>query len=125
MEDCIFCSIIKGDIPAKILYSDESVLAFRDVNAQAPEHFLVIPKEHIATANDATDEAIMGKLMITAANVAKELGFAEQGYRLVMNCNSDGGQTVSHIHLHCLGGCLLYTSPSPRDLSTSRMPSSA
>ena len=104
MEDCIFCSIIKGDIPAKILYSDESVLAFRDVNAQAPEHFLVIPKEHIATANDATDEAIMGKLMITAANVAKELGFAEQGYRLVMNCNSDGGQTVYHIHLHCLGG---------------------
>ena len=73
MEDCIFCSIIKGDIPAKILYSDESVLAFRDVNAQAPEHFLVIPKEHIATANDATDEEIMGKLMITAANVAKEL----------------------------------------------------
>ena len=104
MEDCIFCSITKDDIPAKILYSDESVLAFRDVNAQAPEHFLVIPKEHIATANDANDEAIMGKLMITAANVAKELGFAEQGYRLVMNCNSDGGQTVSHIHLHCLGG---------------------
>ncbi len=104
MEDCIFCSIIKGDIPAKILYSDESVLAFRDVNAQAPEHFLVIPKEHIATANDTNNEAIMGKLMITATNVAKELGFAEQGYRLVMNCNSDGGQTVSHIHLHCLGG---------------------
>ena len=104
MEDCIFCSIIKGDIPANILYSDESVLAFRDVNAQAPEHFLVIPKEHIATANDTNNEAIMGKLMITATNVAKELGFAEQGYRLVMNCNSDGGQTVSHIHLHCLGG---------------------
>ena len=104
MEDCIFCSIIKGDIPANILYSDESVLAFRDVNAQAPEHFLVIPKKHIATANDTSDEAIMGKLMITAANVAKDLGFAEQGYRLVMNCNSDGGQTVSHIHLHCLGG---------------------
>ena len=104
MEDCIFCSIIKGDIPANILHSDESVLAFRDVNAQAPEHFLVIPKKHIATANDTSDEAIMGKLMITAANVAKDLGFAEQGYRLVMNCNSDGGQTVSHIHLHCLGG---------------------
>ena len=101
MENCIFCSIISGDIPAEVLYSDEKVLAFRDVNAQAPEHFLVIPKEHIATANDATDESIMGRLMITAANVAKELGFAEQGYRLVMNCNSDG--------------CLLYTSPSPRD----------
>ena len=104
MESCIFCSIISEDIPAEILYSDEKVLAFRDVNAQAPEHFLVIPNEHIATANDATDESIMGRLMITASNVAKELGFAEQGYRLVMNCNSDGGQTVSHIHLHCLGG---------------------
>jgi histidine triad (HIT) family protein len=76
----------------------------KDVNAQAPEHFLVIPKEHIATANDATDESIMGSLSITAARVAKERGFAEQGYRLVMNCNNDGGQTVSHIHLHCLGG---------------------
>ena len=104
MENCIFCSIISGDIPAEVLYSDEKVQAFRDVNAQAPEHFLVITKEHIATANDATDESIMGRLMITASNVAKELGFAEQGYRLVMNCNSDGGQTVSHIHLHCLGG---------------------
>ena len=92
MENCIFCSIISGDIPAEVLYSDEKVLAFRDVNAQAPEHFLVIPKEHIATANDATDESIMGRLMITASNVAKELGFAEQGY-----------------------SCLLYTSPSPRD----------
>ena len=78
MENCIFCLIISGDIPAEILYSDEKVLAFRDVNAQAPEHFLVIPKEHIATANDATDEAIMGRLMITAANVAKELGFVPQ-----------------------------------------------
>ena len=84
MENCIFCSIISGDIPAEILYSDEKVLAFRDVNAQAPEHFLVIPKEHIATANDATDESIMGRLMITASNVAKELGFADQGCRLVM-----------------------------------------
>ena len=104
MESCIFCSIISEDIPAEILYSDEKVLAFRDVNAQAPEHFLVIPKEHIATVNDANDESIMGRLIITAANVSKEFGFAEQGYRLVMNCNSDGGQTVSHIHLHCLGG---------------------
>ena len=104
MENCIFCSIISGDISAEILYSDEKVIAFRDVNAQAPEHFLVIPKEHIATVNDANDESIMGRLIITAANVSKELGFAEQGYRLVMNCNSDGGQTVSHIHLHCLGG---------------------
>ena len=104
MEDCIFFSIIKGDIPAKILYSDDRVLAFNDVNAQAPEHFLVIPKEHISSVNDASDEALMGRLSTTAASIAKDKGFAEQGYRLVMNCNDDGGQTVSHIHLHCLGG---------------------
>ena len=109
MEDCIFCSIIKWDIPAEILYEDERVLAFKDVNAQAPEHFLVIPKEHISNANDATDEALMGRLSITAANIAKEHKFSENGYRLVMNCNS----------------CLLYTSPSPRDRTRSRMPSSA
>jgi histidine triad (HIT) family protein len=104
MEDCIFCSIIKGNISAEILYEDDRVLAFKDVNAQAPEHFLVIPKDHISTANDATDEALMGRLIITAANIAKEYKFSENGYRLVMNCNSDGGQTVSHIHLHCLAG---------------------
>ena len=104
MEDCIFCLIIKGNIPAEILYEDERVLAFKDVNAQAPEHFLVIPKEHISTANDATDEALMGRLSITAANIAKEHKFSENGYRLVMNCNSDGGQTVSHIQRQCLAG---------------------
>ena len=104
MEDCIFCSIINGDIPAEKLYEDDQVLAIKDVNAQAPEHFLVIPKIHISTVNDATDEALLGKMNIAASNIAKEHGFAEKGYRLVMNCNSDGGQTVSHIHLHCLGG---------------------
>ena len=104
MENCIFCSIINGDIPAEKLYEDAQVLAFKDVNAQAPEHFLVIPKIHISTANDATDEALLGRMNITASNIAKEHGFAEKGYRLVMNCNNDGGQTVSHIHLHCLGG---------------------
>ena len=104
MENCIFCSIINGDIPAEKLYEDDKVLAFKDVNAQAPEHFLVIPKIHISTVNDATDEALLGRMNIAASNIAKEHGFAEKGYRLVMNCNSDGGQTVSHIHLHCLGG---------------------
>ena len=104
MENCIFCSIINGDIPAEKLYEDDQVLAFKDVNAQAPKHFLVIPKIHISTVNDATDEALLGRMNIAASNIAKEHGFAEKGYRLVMNCNSDGGQTVSHIHLHCLGG---------------------
>ena len=88
MENCIFCSIVNGDIPADKLYEDDKVVAFKDVNAQAPEHFLVIPKEHISTPNDATDEALLGKMSITASEIAKERGFAEQGYRLVMNCNS-------------------------------------
>ena len=111
MNSCIFCSIIKGDIPAEKLYEDDNVLAFKDVNAQAPEHFLVIPKEHISTPNDVTDEALLGKLNTTAVMIAKERGFSESGYRLVMNCNSDGCQSVFHIHLHCLGGRQLNWPP--------------
>ncbi len=76
----------------------------KTLNAQAPEHFLVIPKEHIPTPNDVRDEALIGKMSITASKIAKERGFAEQGYRLVMNCNSHGCQSVFHIHMHCLGG---------------------
>jgi len=83
MENCIFCSIIKGDIPAEKLYEDDEVLAFKDVNAQAPEHFLVIPKEHISTPNDATDEALLGRLNITASRIAKERGFAEKAIGLL------------------------------------------
>jgi len=111
MTNCIFCSIIKGDIPAEKLYEDDTVLAFKDVNAQAPEHFLVIPKEHISTPNDATDETLLGKLNTTAVMIAKERGFAESGYRLVMNCNGDGCQSVLHIHLHCMGGRQLNWPP--------------
>ena len=104
MENCIFCAIIKGDIPTEKLYEDDDVVAFEDINAQSPEHFLVIPKKHIATPNDAEDDALLGKLSLIAAKIAKERGFSEQGYRLVMNCNKDGCQSVYHIHLHCLGG---------------------
>ena len=111
MTNCIFCSIIECDIPAEKLYEDDNVLAFKDVNAQAPEHFLVIPKEHISTPNDATDETLLGKLNTTAVMIAKERGFAESGYRLVMNCNGDGCQSVFHIHLHCLGGRQLNWPP--------------
>ena len=111
MTNCIFCSIIKGDIPAEKLYEDDTVLAFKDVNAQAPEHFLVIPKEHISSPNDATNERLLGKLNTTAVSIAKERGFAESGYRLVMNCNGDGCQSVFHIHLHCLGGRQLNWPP--------------
>ena len=111
MENCIFCSIIEGKTPAEKLYEDDKVLAFNDVNSQAPEHFLVIPKEHIATPNDANDEALLGRLSMVASSIAKERGFSEKGYRLVMNCNSDGCQRVFHIHLHCLGGRQLSWPP--------------
>ena len=111
MDNCIFCSIIKGEISAEKLYEDDKVIAFNDLNAQAPEHFLVIPKEHIATPNDALDEALLGRLNIVASLIAKERGFAEKDYRLVMNCNGDGCQSVFHIHLHCLGGRQLKWPP--------------
>lgn len=104
MNDCLFCKIIAGKIPAKKIYEDDEVLAFFDVNPQAPQHFLIIPKEHISTLNDANDANLIGKLSLTASKIAKDLGFANDGYRVVMNCNEDGGQEVFHIHLHVLGG---------------------
>ncbi len=103
---CLFCKIIEGEIPAEIIYQDDDVLALRDINPQAPTHILCIPKRHISTTNDlsADDEVVAGKLILTASRLAKDLGFAEGGYRLIMNCNDHGGQTVFHIHLHLLGG---------------------
>lgn len=111
MSDCLFCNIIAGDIPAEIIYEDDEVLAFHDVGKQAPHHFLVIPKTHIATLNDADDAALVGKLSLTASKIAKQMNFAEAGYRVVMNCNENGGQTVYHIHLHCLAGRSLTWPP--------------
>lgn len=111
MPDCLFCKIINGDIPADKIYEDDDVLAFHDIGAQAPHHFLVIPKQHIATLNDVDDPEILGKLTMTASKIAKNLGFSDDGYRVVMNCNEDGGQTVYHIHLHCLGGRTLAWPP--------------
>ncbi|WP_444678329.1 histidine triad nucleotide-binding protein [Halomonas sp. E19] len=106
MQDCLFCKIIQRQIPADIVYEDEHVLAFRDINPQAPTHILIIPKRHIATLNDIeeTDLALVGRLQFTAARLARELGFADAGYRVVMNCNDQGGQTVYHIHMHLMGG---------------------
>jgi len=106
MTDCIFCKIISGDIPGDIIYQDDDVLAFRDLNPQAPTHFLVIPKKHIFTINDlqSEDAELVGKLYLAAKQVAKDEGIAESGYRAVMNCNAGAGQTVFHIHLHVLGG---------------------
>lgn len=104
--DCLFCKIINGDIPANVLFEDEDIIAFEDIMPQAPSHFLVIPKRHISTLNDLTDADanVVGKLQITAAKVAKQKGIADSGYRVVMNCNEAGGQTVYHIHMHVLGG---------------------
>lgn len=106
MSDCIFCKIISGDIPGDIVYQDDDVLAFRDLNPQAPTHVLVIPRKHIATTNDLQpeDAQLVGKMLLAARHVAKEDGIAESGYRTVLNCNEGAGQSVFHIHLHLLGG---------------------
>jgi histidine triad (HIT) family protein len=113
MSDTIFSKIINREIPADILYEDDEVLAFSDVNPQAPTHFLVIPKQPIATVNDIQPEQaeLVGKLVLAAQKLAKQKGIAEDGYRLVMNCNEGAGQTVFHIHLHVLGGRSLTWPP--------------
>jgi histidine triad (HIT) family protein len=106
MSDDLFLKIIKREIPADIVYETDEVLAFRDINPQAPTHILIIPKEHIRTINDLEDShsELVGKLFLAAAELAAREGFAEDGYRVVMNCNQAGGQAVYHIHLHLLGG---------------------
>ena len=103
---CLFCRIVSGDIPAPKVYEDDDVIAFNDINPQAPLHVLAIPKRHISTLNDLVDgdDAIVGKLVRAAAAIAGEKGLAERGYRTVFNCNAEAGQTVFHIHLHLLAG---------------------
>ena len=105
-EETIFSKIIRKEIPADIVYEDETVLAFRDIAPQAPVHILIIPKKLIATVNDvsAEDEQVLGHLFVVAAQIAKEHGVDESGYRLTVNCNSDGGQLVFHVHMHLMGG---------------------
>jgi len=106
MSDCIFCKIVAGEIKADVVYENEHVLAFRDINPVMPQHLLIIPKQHIATVNDLTPQhsETVGQMYLASAALAKELGFAEKGYRTVINCNRDGGQLVFHLHLHLLGG---------------------
>ena len=106
MSNCIFCKIIAGEIPAEKLYEDDNVLAFRDIQAQAPLHALIIPKRHIATINDLqSDNAeLIGQMFLAAKQIAKAEGYAESGYRTVMNCGEAAGQTVFHLHLHVLAG---------------------
>ena len=106
MAECIFCKIARKEIPAKIVYEDRQVVAFEDLNPQAPTHTLLIPKSHFATFNDvgAEEEALLGHLMLVATRVAKDKGLHGQGYRFVGNCLESAGQSVFHIHLHLLGG---------------------
>ncbi|MDC8829984.1 histidine triad nucleotide-binding protein [Alteromonas gilva] len=113
MAETIFDKIIDKSIPADIIYEDDQALAFKDINPQAPIHFLVIPKKQIATVNDINEdnEALVGHLYTVAAKLAAELGFATEGFRTVMNCNEFGGQTVYHIHLHVLAGKMMGWPP--------------
>ena len=105
-SDCLFCKIVAGEIPAEVIWESDSAVAFRDINPQAPTHVLVIPKRHVATINDLSDDdrETVGDLFIAAKGIAADEGLAEDGYRVVMNCNAAAGQTVFHIHLHLLGG---------------------
>ncbi|MDH4071909.1 MAG: histidine triad nucleotide-binding protein [Gammaproteobacteria bacterium] len=105
-SNCLFCKIGSGEIPARRIYETDDVVAFRDINPQAPTHALVIPKRHIPSINDLTDgdAEIVGRLFLAARQIAENEGFSEPGYRVTMNCNAAAGQTVFHIHLHLLGG---------------------
>lgn len=104
--DCIFCNIINNKIPANIIYHDDSIIAFDDISPKAPQHKLIVPRKHIATVNELTadDTMTMGHMIQTAKTLAKQLDIADSGYRLIFNCNKDGGQVVFHVHLHLLGG---------------------
>ncbi|MFQ6605860.1 MAG: histidine triad nucleotide-binding protein [Fidelibacterota bacterium] len=106
MDDCLFCKISQHDIPSDILMETDDLVAFNDINPQAPVHILIIPKKHITTLNDLTSEdaGLVGKIILAARTLAREKGIADEGYRTVFNCNRNGGQAVYHIHLHLLGG---------------------
>jgi histidine triad (HIT) family protein len=110
---CLFCEIAEKKRPAKIIYEDELTVAFEDINPQAPVHCLVVPKKHISTILEITkeDNALVGHLFHVANKIAKDRGIAERGFRLVMNCNPESGQTVFHIHLHILGGRIMHWPP--------------
>src|ERR687893_1755761 len=102
--DCLFCKIIEGKVPASLVHQDETMIAFKDINPQAPLHVLIVPRRHIPTLNDLSveDDALVGSMFRRAAAIAKEHGYDQRGYRTVFNCNREAGQTVFHIHLHLL-----------------------
>ena len=104
MTHCLFCKMVSGDIKPNIVFEDDNILAFRDINPQAPVHILIIPKAHVATLDDLDNTLLAGQLVQTAVQLAKVEGLSEEGYRTVFNCNQKGGQEVYHVHLHLLGG---------------------
>ena len=107
MEDCIFCKIIKGEIPSNKVYEDDDILAFKDIKPAAPIHILVIPKKHVKSLNEIDDVQLISKIIFAVKNIAKELGFANEGYRVINNCGENGGQAVPHLHFHILAGTKL------------------
>lgn len=104
MTDCLFCKIAAKEIPSDVVRETEDLFAFRDIDPQAPTHILAVPKRHVASLNDVADTELLGKLLLFARDIAKEEGLADRGYRMVLNTNADGGQTVFHVHVHLLGG---------------------
>jgi len=106
LPDCLFCKIVKKEIPAKVVFEDETLIAIEDINPAAPVHVLIMPKDHIASLAEIKkdDETLLGNIQIVAAHLARELKLNDQGYRLVNNCGEWGGQTVMHLHYHLLGG---------------------
>jgi len=114
VETCLFCKIASRELPAKIVYEDDDSVAFEDINPKAPIHILIVPRRHLATLLDASqsDDRLLGHLLLVANNVARQKGIAERGFRLVLNCNSEGGQVVFHLHLHLLGGQRLSWRPA-------------
>ena len=106
MNDCLFCKMISGEIPCDIVYENESVFAFRDIDPKAPTHILLIPRKHVRSINELgeSDQTLAGELLLIAKKIAKDEGIDESGFRTIFNTNSDGGQTVFHIHMHILGG---------------------
>jgi histidine triad (HIT) family protein len=102
--DCLFCRIVRQEIPATLVYEDDACVAFRDIDPKAPVHVLIVPRDHVSSLNDVKDPTMIGRLSLAAAEVARREGVADSGYRMVINTNRDAGQTVSHVHLHLLGG---------------------
>ena len=115
MENCLFCRMVRGEITPQTVLETDDILAFRDISPKAPTHVLIIPKRHVATVNDVVeaDAPLLGQLYVAARDIAAAEGLAGNGYRLVMNCNADGGQSVFHLHLHLLGGTAMGWPPFP------------